>query len=147
MAKKAKKGKRNGGRLVTLVNLAAAAAGLASLARDLMQRHEQAKASAAEQLPDPDEGRAPQVGAPAGPARQTAAAGGGALRAIDTALDTVQALLNVNDATPDALRRLSPITKKRAKRIVARRPFKQVKELKRVLPKGAYRAIKRQLTV
>jgi DNA uptake protein ComE-like DNA-binding protein len=53
----------------------------------------------------------------------------------------------VNQATPEALRRLSPITRKRAKRIVARRPFGQVKELKRVLPKGAYKAVKRRLTV
>jgi hypothetical protein len=58
MAKKAKKRKRSGGdRVTTLVNLAAAAVGLASLARELMQRHEAAKPTDEGQ---PDQRQAPE---------------------------------------------------------------------------------------
>jgi DNA uptake protein ComE-like DNA-binding protein len=58
-----------------------------------------------------------------------------------------KALLDLNTAPRDALMTLRKIGRKRAKRIVAHRPFARVKDLKRVLPKRVYKAIKHQLTV
>lgn len=144
-AKKSKSGRKGGSRIGTLINLAAAAAGLVSLARDLMQRHEEAKRTAAAPArmdgPDRDADEAPA------PSPGGVGAGGLALRAVDAALDAAQGLIDLNAAPTDARRQLNPITKKRAKRIVAHRPFRDVKELKRVLPRNVYKAIRQQLTV
>ena len=58
-----------------------------------------------------------------------------------------KALLDLNTAPRDALMTLRKIGRKRAKRIVAHRPFLRVKDLKRVLPKRVYKVVKRHLTV
>ncbi len=112
-----------------------------SLAHDLMQRHQAAK----RQDETADVNAAGATVPEQVPGHDTRT--GTALRSLDKPLDTARALVDVNQAPPHALRALQPITRKRAKRIVAHRPFKQVKQLKRVLPKGVYRSIKDQLTV
>lgn len=141
MAKKSKKGSR-GRKLATMVEFAAAAAGLISLARELMQEHQARRqhASPSDGAPAPadNHGQAP-------PSDHDHA--GSLLGKAGVALGAAGDLINVNRASPEMLRALQPIGKKRAKRIVARRPFKQVKQLKRVLPKDVYRSIKHQLTV
>jgi DNA uptake protein ComE-like DNA-binding protein len=71
----------------------------------------------------------------------------GAAGVVAAAAGVAKALLDLNAAPPDALMGLRKIGRKRAKRIVAHRPFVRVKDLKRVLPKRVYKAVKHQLTV
>jgi len=69
-------------------------------------------------------------------------------RAIGTAgavIAAVKTLDNLNTAPPDALMTLRKIGKKRAKKIIAKRPFKRIKDLKRILPKRVYKVVKHQL--
>jgi DNA uptake protein ComE-like DNA-binding protein len=63
------------------------------------------------------------------------------------AVDTARAVLDLNAASPDALRSLPRIGRKRARKILAHRPFGRVKDLKKVLPKRVYKVVKHQLTV
>jgi len=141
MAKKSKKGGR-GRTLASMVELAAAAAGLVSLAYELMQRHQAGRQHA--NLPSTNgetgEGHRPLQTSGHEPSDSLLGKAGAALGAAGD-------LINVNRASPEVLRALQPLGKKRAKRIVARRPFKRVKQLKGVLPKDVYRSIKHQLTV
>ena len=141
MAKKGKKHSR-GRTIATMVELAGAAAGLVSLAYELMQRHQAGKQQTDLRSP---EGSVPQGEPP--PRTGDGEHSGSLLGKAGMALGTAGDLIDVNRATPEVLRALQPIGKKRAKRIVARRPFKDVKQLKRVLPKGVYRTIKHQLTI
>ncbi len=67
--------------------------------------------------------------------------------AVAGVVGAAKALLDLNAAPPDALMTLRKIGRKRAKRIVAHRPFLRVKDLKRVLPKRVYEVVKHQLTV
>jgi Helix-hairpin-helix motif len=141
MAKKGKKGRR-GRTIATIVELAGAAGGLVSLAHELMQRHQAGKQQA--------DGKDHESRVCEGNASSRAdyhERPGSLFGKIGTALGAAGDLININRATPEVLQELQPIGRKRAKRIVARRPFKDVKQLKRVLPKDVYRTIKRQLTV
>jgi DNA uptake protein ComE-like DNA-binding protein len=72
---------------------------------------------------------------------------GRVIRAVDAALDTAQALIDLNTASPDLLRSLRRINKRRAKRILSRRPFGHVKDLKKVVPKRVYKAVRSHVTV
>ncbi len=88
----------------------------------------------------------------ASPSRLTAVGGDsghplGVAGAVAGAVGVAKALLDLNAAPPDALMTLRKIGRKRAKRIVAHRPFLRVKDLKRVLPKRVYEVVKHQLTV
>jgi DNA uptake protein ComE-like DNA-binding protein len=141
MAKKRKKRNR-GQTLATMVELAGAAAGLVSLAYELMQRHQAGKQQT---IPQRDGGEVSAEHPRPGTGDEECP--GSLLDKAGATLGAAGDLINVNRATPEVLRALQPIGKKRAKRIVARRPFKDVKQLKRVLPKDVYRTIKHQLTV
>ncbi|HYD98186.1 MAG TPA: helix-hairpin-helix domain-containing protein [Alphaproteobacteria bacterium] len=72
---------------------------------------------------------------------------GRALGGATAALATAAALIDLNAASPDALMSLKKIGRKRARKIAAHRPFKSVKQLKKVVPKRVYKAVKHQLTV
>jgi DNA uptake protein ComE-like DNA-binding protein len=72
---------------------------------------------------------------------------GRAIRTVDAALATAQALIDLNTASPDLLRSLRRINKKRAKRIRSHRPFGHVKDLKKVVPKRVYKAVSTHVTV
>jgi len=86
---------------------------------------------------------------PAGPATAMGDAGeSGIGRAIGTAgavIAAVKTLEDLNTAPPDALMTLRKIGKKRARKIIAKRPFKRIKDLKRILPKRVYKVVKHQL--
>ena len=141
-AKKSKKGGR-GQTIASMIELAAAAAGLVSLAYELMQRHQagsQQHANPPSTNRETAEGHRPLQASDHEPS-------GSLLGKAGVALGAAGELIDVNPATPEVLRALQPLGKKRAKRIVARRPFKNVKQLKRVLPKDVYRTIRHQLTV
>lgn len=71
----------------------------------------------------------------------------GVAGAVAAVTGVAKALLDLNAASRDALMGLRKIGRKRAKRIVAHRPFARVKDLKRVLPKRVYKAVRHQLTV
>jgi hypothetical protein len=72
---------------------------------------------------------------------------GRAIRAADAALDTAQALIDLNTASPDLLRSLRKVNKKRAKRILSHRPFGHVKDLKKIVPKRVYKSVRSHITV
>jgi DNA uptake protein ComE-like DNA-binding protein len=142
MAKKRKKPSR----VTTLVDIAAAAVGLVSLARELLQHHEATRQRSETATEPVTEGDGVATSArPPSPSQY--GRGATTLGALNTALDTAQALIDVNAAPPQALRSLDRITKRRARRIVSHRPFKRVKDLKRVLPTGVYKTVKQHLTV
>jgi DNA uptake protein ComE-like DNA-binding protein len=131
---KKKKGKRAGTGVGTLVDIAAAGIGLASLASEVLERRRHATAAESPVLE-------PQAESPGKvPLDRTA-------KLADVALGTVHALLDLNAAPPEALRSLPKIGRKRAGKILAHRPFGRVKDLKKVLPKRVYKRIKHRLTV
>jgi hypothetical protein len=152
--------KKSGSGLDTAVNVAAAAIDVVSLIYEAMQQMQQqqhrrqpmswhgdgerdpgGEAAAKARAPDEDQDisiqrrRAGQH--PVG-------------RAVDMAgamIDTARVVLDLNRTRPAKLRSLPRVGRKRARKIVAHRPFKRVKDLKQVLPKRVYKAIKNKLTV
>jgi hypothetical protein len=66
-----------------------------------------------------------------------------ALGAAGTAAAILQALADLNRASPDLLSSL--IGKKRAHRITGQPPLGRAKDLKKILPKRVYKVVKRQL--
>ena len=176
MAKK-KKGHDGGGALATAAEVAAATVGLAATAYKAAQAYRDGGGAEDHQKSEdrrPKRALPPRAGDSAMPAGQAlvartplagdgtatpgvsplAAAVGdnigrplGVAGAVAGAAGVAKALLDLNAAPPDALMTLRKIGRKRAKRIVAHRPFVRVKDLKRVLPKRVYKVVKRHLTV
>jgi DNA uptake protein ComE-like DNA-binding protein len=131
-----KKSKRAGAGVGTLVDVAAAGLGLASLASDVLERRRRAT-----------ETDRPVVEPRAWAESPGTARLGRTAKVADVALGTVHALLDLNAASPEALRTLPKIGKKRVRKILAHRPFGRVKDLKKVLPKRVYKVVKHRLTV
>lgn len=173
MAKGKKKGRKGSG-LKGAIEMAAAGIGLAAMAYDAYRGYQAAAAGrdggerakgglddgwqAAAGFADaaarairrePGPTHRPMAAAEAGPAGGLAEAGttARAAGAIGTATALAKALVDLNRASPDMLMSLRKIGKKRARKIVAHRPFGRVKDLKKVLPKRVYKAVKGHLTV
>jgi DNA uptake protein ComE-like DNA-binding protein len=153
-----RKKKRAAGGGHGLVDVAAVGLGLASLAASALERRQQRavaeRAAAGERAsgaPARDDARAAagHHAAPGGHGaeRPGEARLGPAMGVAQVAVDTARAVLDLNAASPDALRSLPRIGRKRARKILAHRPFGRVKDLKKVLPKRVYKVVKHQLTV
>ena len=171
MGKGTEMAKKKAGALATAVEVAATTAAVAATVYKAVQAHREGEAGAKRRdgshgqaapgvadagpgqalvgrTPPPD-GEAPAALATAPDAASSGKLGGvgGALGVAGAVVGVAKALLDLNAAPPDALRGLRKIGRKRAKRIVAHRPFVRVKDLKRVLPKRVYKAVRHQLTV
>ncbi|MEK0082462.1 ComEA family DNA-binding protein [Benzoatithermus flavus] len=167
---KSKKSSKGSG-LRTAVDLAAAGIGLASMAYDAYFEHracqdglsdgdgrqqEPARTVAGDRLPGAAGAAARAIRREAAgsgePPKQSAGEPetgmlGRTLGAVGAVTGLAEALIDLNRASPDMLMSLRKIGKKRARKIVAHRPFGRIKDLKKVLPKRVYKAVKQHLTV
>jgi DNA uptake protein ComE-like DNA-binding protein len=152
-------GKKKSGKESTVgkvVKAAAATVGIAAMAYEAVQAGRSDRAGHASG--DGEDGRArAEDGAQAQallagdagrrPGEGDGVAAGFGAAAATAAVGAARALVHLNHASPELLMTLKKIGRKRAKRIVAHRPFGRVKDLKRVLPKRVYKVVKHQLTV
>jgi hypothetical protein len=154
MAKK----RTQGSRLRTAAELTAAAVGLASLLYEFLQHRQGLRADDAAQGDDHKakgevprdahrsvayrESRRVPEAEQSKPSRASKA-----LRGADTLMDAAQGLIGLNEASPDALRSIRKLSRKHAKRLLSHRPFKSVRDLKQVLPRRVYKAVRNHVTI